>query len=285
MKIGIFVFQTGASVDVAVLAKHAEELGFESFWVPEHAIVPVHTTSPFSGAPDGVIPESYSHIVDPFVALGRASAVTQTIKLGTGICLVPEHNPLQLAKQVATLDYFSGGRFIFGIGTGWLKEESDIMGADFAHRWRQTREAILAMKELWAHEEAEFHGIHYDFPLVKSFPKPAQHPHPPIFLGGNAKNVFKRVVEWGDGWMPSRVPVEEIKRGCATLNELAEQAGREPRSIEVLAFGQDGQFREREVIADLEAAGVSRVTIWLSPTEGDAALVAMDEIARQVLTA
>ena len=285
MKIGIFVFQTGASVDVAILAKHAEELGFESFWVPEHAIVPVHTTSPFSGAPDGVIPESYSHIVDPFVALGRASAVTQTIKLGTGICLVPEHNPLQLAKQVATLDYFSGGRFIFGIGTGWLKEESDIMGADFAHRWRQTREAILAMKELWAHEEAEYHGTYYDFPLVKSFPKPAQQPHPPIFLGGNAKNVFKRVVEWGDGWMPSRVPVEEIKRGCATLNELAQQAGREPRSIEVLAFGQDSQFREREIIADLEAAGVSRVTIWLSPTEGDAALTAMDEIARQVLAA
>ena len=144
MKIGIFVFETAHSVDTAILAKRAEELGFEAFWVPEHAVIPVKTTSPFRGSPDGVIPDSYKRIVDPFIALARAAAVTQTIKLGTGVCLVPERNPLILAKEVATLDHFSGGRFIFGIGAGWLKEETEIMGGDFSHRWTQTREAILA---------------------------------------------------------------------------------------------------------------------------------------------
>jgi probable F420-dependent oxidoreductase len=283
MKIGVFVFATPESLDPAVLAKRAEELGFESFWVPEHAIIPVKTTSPYRGSPGGVIPDSYSRIVDPFVALARASAVTQTIKLGTGICLVPERNPLLLAKEIATLDQFSGGRFIFGIGAGWLKEETEIMGGDFAHRWTQTREAILAMKELWAQEEAEFHGKYYDFPPVRSFPKPAQRPHPPIFLGGNARQVFKRVVEWGDGWMPTRTSAEEIRQGCATLKALAVQAGRDPRSIEVVAFGQAGQFRDRAAIEELEGAGASRVTIWLTQTVGEAALAETETIARQVL--
>ena len=154
MNVGIFVFETADSLDTAVLAKHAEELGFESFWVPEHPVIPVTTSSPYRGSSDGVIPDAYKRIVDPFVALARASAVTTTIKLGTGICLVPEHNPLMLAKTIATLDHFSGGRFIFGIGAGWLKEETEVMGGDFPHRWTQTREAILAMKELWTKDEA-----------------------------------------------------------------------------------------------------------------------------------
>ena len=149
MNVGIFVFQINTSVDSAVLAKHAEDLGFESYWVPEHAILPVHTTSRFPGSPDGAVPDAYGRIVDPFIALARASAVTQTIKLGTGICLVPEHNPLHLAKVISSLDQASGGRFLFGIGAGWHKEESEMMGGDFAHRWTQTRDAVLAMKALW----------------------------------------------------------------------------------------------------------------------------------------
>ena len=138
MEIGIFVDETGSSVDPAVLAKRAEELGFESFWVSEHVIIPLETTSPYPGSADGIMPETCNRIVDPFVTLARVSAVTTTIKLGTGVCLVPEHNPLLLAKEVATLDHFSGGRFIFGIGAGWLKAETEIMGGDFAHRWTQT---------------------------------------------------------------------------------------------------------------------------------------------------
>ena len=283
MEIGIFVFQTGSSMDPSVLAKRAEELGFESFWVPETVIMPIDTSSPNRTTSTGPVPENYNQVVDPFIILARASAVTTTIKLGTGICLVPERNPLLLAKEVATLDHFSGGRFIFGIGAGWLKEEVEIMGGDFAHRWTQTRDAVLAMKELWTKDEAEYHGAYYDFPPVKSFPKPVQKPHPPVLLGGTARNVFKRVVEWGDGWMPARVSADVIKRGRDTLNELAQKAGRDPASIHVMAFGGPGQFRDREAIKDLEQAGADRVTIWLDNAEGDQSLPELEEIARQLL--
>ena len=282
MNIGLFVFQNDTSLDPAVLAKRAEELGFESYWVPEHPIIPVETPSIDPDFPDD--PAEFSHMVDPFVALARASATTSTIKLGTGICLVPEHNPLDLAKKIATLDHFSGGRFIFGIGAGWLKEETEIMGGDFTHRWTQARDAVLAMKELWTKEEAEYHGTHYDFPAVRSFPKPAQKPHPPVLLGGTARNVFKRVVEWGDGWMPGGgASVEAISRGREALNDLAQKAGRDPASIQVLAFGGPGGFRDRQVIDDYEQAGADRVTIFLDNTEGNQALQRMEEIARRVL--
>ena len=282
MNIGLFVFVTERSLDPAVLAMRAEELGFESFWVPEHTIMPVHTSSRFRGSSNELIPDDYSRIVDPFVALARAAAATRRIKLGTGVCLVPERNPLLLAKEVATLDQHSGGRFIFGIGAGWLKEETEIMGGDFPHRWRQTREAILAMKELWTKLESEFHGEYYDFPPVRSFPKPVQAPHPPVLLGSTDKNVFRRVVEWGDGWMPTRVSVEDVLRGRAILDDLAEKAGRDPRSIEVTAFGQPGDFRDRSDIRQLEESGVNRVTFWFK-SEGDGDLEAIEEVARQVL--
>ncbi|HEY5932836.1 MAG TPA: LLM class F420-dependent oxidoreductase [Nitrospira sp.] len=282
MQFGIFVFETAFSLDTAMLAKHAEDLGFESFWVPEHPIIPVTTSSPYRGSPDGVIPDAYKRIVDPFVALARASAVTKTIKLGTGICLVPEHNPLMLAKTIATLDHFSGGRFMFGIGAGWLQEETEVMGGDFPHRWTQTREAILAMKELWTKDEAEYHGQYYNFPPVLAFPKPVQKPHPPVLLGGTARQVFQRIVEWGDGWMPNRVTTDDIRRGRSILNELAEQVGRDPKSLEVLAFGFSGQFRSRAALQELEEAGANRTTIWLDQTAGDAALTEMEQIAKQV---
>ena len=283
MDIGIFVFESDSSADPAVLARRAEELGFESFWVPEHPVIPLKTSSPYPASADGIIPDVYGRIVDPFIALSRASAVTSKIKLGTGICLVPERNPLLLAKEIATLDLYSEGRFIFGIGAGWLKEETEAMGGDFPHRWTQTKDSILAMKELWTKDEAEYHGTHYDFPPVRSFPKPVQKPHPPVFLGGKALNAFKRVVEWGDGWMPNRASVEEIRQGRETLDRLAKEAGRDPSTIRVMAFGASGQFRDREAIMDLEQAGADRVTIWLDNTEGAGALREMEDIARLVL--
>ena len=283
MDIGIFVFETNASMDPAVLAKRAEELGFESFWAAEHPIIPVRITTPYPFASDGIIPDPYNRIADPFISLARASAVTTTIKLGTGICLVPEHNPLLLAKEVATLDHFSGGRFIFGIGAGWLREETELMGGDFPRRWTQTKDAVLAMKELWTKDEAEYHGTHYDFPPVKSYPKPTQRPHPPVYLGGKARNAFKRVVEWGDGWMPAWVSPDEIKHGRETMNQLAAKAGRNPASIQILAFGTPGQFKDREAIKDLEEAGADQVTIWLDNTEINQAMAELDEIASAVL--
>ena len=280
MNIGISARASSTSLDPALLAKRAEELGFESFWLPEHPILPVHTTSRYGGTPDGSIPPSMADMADPLVGLSRASAATSNIKLGTSISLVPEHNPIMQAKQIATLDHFSGGRFLFGIGAGWLKEETEIMGGNFEHRWGQTREAILAMKELWTKDEAEFHGRYYDFPAVKCSPKPAQKPHPPVFLGGYASNVFKRVVAWGDGWMPVRVTEEQVKAGRATLDELAEAAGRDPKSIQLIVCNINP---DKDLVRRYEDAGATRVTIPLPLDSGEGSLSEMERIAEQVL--
>lgn len=279
MDIGISTFLTDYSVDVAVVARRAEELGFASLWLPEHSILPVNSGTPWPGSADGKIPKVYADIVDPFVALGRASAVTTTLKLGTGICLVPERNPLLLAKEVATIDMYSKGRFQFGIGAGWLREETDIMGGDFAHRWAQTREAILAMKQLWTTVESEYHGKYYDFPPVYSFPGPAQRPHPPVLLGGMAKNVFKRVVEYGDGWMPNRVTPEDVKKGRAKLDELAAAAGRDPKSIQIMVFGQQA---DRDLLKTLEEAGADSVAVRLETASEEESLNSLEKMAEAV---
>jgi probable F420-dependent oxidoreductase len=258
MNVGVSVPLPAYRVDVGFMARTAEELGFESFWCAEHPFIPVESASRFPGSADGVIPESYSHFVDPFVALARASGVTSRIKLGTGIVLVPERHPLLLAKEVSTLDHFSGGRFLFGIGAGWLREETQIMGGDFDRRWTQTRESILAMKELWTKPEAEFHGTYFDFPRVRSYPKPAQKPHPPVILGGGAKNVLQRVVAWGDGWLPNRITPEELGQSRATLDRLAKEAGRDPGAITISVHGQPA---DRELVRRLLDAGATRVIV------------------------
>ena len=282
MDIGISMFLTSDSIDVASLARRCEDLGFESLWLPEHPAIPVRTSSPWPGSPDGVIPPEYSQIVDPFVALARASGVTNNLKLGTGICLVPERHPILLAKEIATLDHYSGGRFLFGIGTGWLSEETELFGTSFKSRAGYTRESILAMKELWTKEESEYHGKFVDFPLVKSFPKPVQQPHPPVYLGGMAKNVFQRVVSWGDGWMPNRVTPEIVGNGRRELDRLAREAGRDPSSLKVSVFGQPA---DPELIRDFEAAGADRVMLRLTSGAAEApALAELEEIARKVLT-
>ncbi len=280
MDVGVSMAISSKSMDVAVLAQRAEALGFESFWLPEHPVIPVTTTSKYGGTPDGSIPPMMMDMADPFISLARASAVTEKIMLGTSICLVPEHNPIAQAKQIATLDRLSNGRFIFGIGAGWLREETEIMGGDFDHRWGQTREAILAMKELWTKEESEFHGRFYDFPPVKSFPKPVQKPHPPVFLGGDAPNVFKRVVAWGDGWMPVRADVEKVKQGRATMDELAEAAGRDPRSIQLSVYGAP---HDRDEIAKYEEAGANRAIVNLPSTLEGEGLAGLEQLAKKVL--
>jgi len=268
MNVGISVPLPAYLVDVGAMARTAEALGFESFWCAEHPFIPVRTTSRFPGSEDGVIPESYSHFIDPFVALARASGTTSRIKLGTGIVLVPERHPLLLAKEVSTLDLFSGGRFLFGVGAGWLREETQIMGGDFDHRWTQTRESILAMKELWTKTEAEFHGKYYDFPPVRSYPKPAQKPHPPVLLGGGAKNVLQRVATWGDGWLPNRITPDQLRESRATLDRLAKDAGRDPAAITISVHGQPA---DRGLIQRLLEAGANRVIIRpaTSKTEPD----------------
>ena len=281
MNVGISVPLPAYQVDVASMARTAEALGFESLWCAEHPIMPVHSKSRFPGSADGVIPESYSHFIDPFVALARASGVTRTLKLGTGITLVPERNPLLLAKEISTLDLFSGGRFLFGIGTGWHREETTIMGGDFDHRWSQAREAVLVMKELWTKQEAEFHGKYYDFPPVRSYPKPAQKPHPPVILGGHAKNVLERVVEWGDGWLPNRATPAEVEMSRNKLGAMAKQAGRDPAKITISAFGQPA---DRDLVHRFLDAGATRVIIRPpAATTEQEMQKALEDIARTVL--
>jgi len=281
MNVGVSVPLPAYSVDVGAMARDAEELGFESIWCAEHPIMPVTTTSKFPGSADGVVPESYSHFVDPFVALARASGMTTRLRLGTGITLVPERNPLLLAKEISTLDLFSGGRFLFGIGTGWHREETAIMGGDFDHRWTQAREAVLVMKELWTKAEAEYHGTYYDFPPVRSYPKPAQKPHPPVILGGHARTVLDRVAEWGDGWLPNRATPDEVKAGRARLDELAKKAGRNPAALTISVFGQPA---DRDLIRRYLDAGANRVVVRPPTASTEAEMHAgLQQIADAVL--
>ena len=256
MNVGTSVPLPAYTIDPAFMARKAEELGFDSIWYAEHPVLPVNSASQFpSGGP---IPETYAHFADPYIALARASSVTSTIKLATGITLVPERNPLVLAKEIATLDRFSGGRFMFGIGAGWNREETEIMGGDFDHRWTQTREAVAVLKELWTKDEAEYHGRYYDFPPVKCNPKPVQQPHPPVILGGMARNVLRRVATWGDGWMPNRITPSDLERSRATLDNLAAELGRDPASLTITVYGQDA---DRGALQSLFDAGADRVVV------------------------
>ncbi len=257
MSVGVSTPLPAYTVDPAFMAKKAEELGFESLWYAEHPAVPVHSDSPFP-ATGGEIPWTYSHFTDPYIALARASGATSTIKLGTGITLVPERNPLLLAKEIASLDRFSGGRFLFGIGTGWLREETEIFGGDFEHRWTQTREALEVMKELWTKDEAEYHGKYYNFPPVKSYPKPAQQPHPPIIIGGMARNVLRRIVSHADGWLPNRITPAEVEDSRKRLDAMAEEVGRDPKSITISIYGQPA---ENDLVQSYLNAGADRVVV------------------------
>ena len=280
MEVGISTFPTDYSIDIAILAKKAEDFGYDSLWLAEHPILPVNSKTPWPGSPDGKIPKKYADTADPFVALGRASAVTEKLLLGTGICLVPERNPLILAKEIATLDMYSKGRFLFGIGAGWLREETEIMGGDFPHRWTQTREAVMAMKELWTTVESEFHGTYYDFPPVYSFPMPTQRPHPPIYLGGHAKNVFKRLVSWGNAWMPNRITPQEIEDGRKQIESLCIESGRDPNEIGITVYGVAA---DRELLKDFESAGAERAVVSIDSVEEKQAIEQLEDMAGKLL--
>lgn len=237
MKIGIFAMLSESTIDPVSAGRKCEELGFESIWVPEHAIIPVHTKVPYF-ALDGKIPEPYTRFPDPFVLLAMMSSVTTRLKLGTAICLVPERHPLALAKEVATLDYFSGGRFLFGIGAGWQAEESEIMGVDFRRRWPITREYLRAMKELWTRPEASFEGQFLKFPAVIANPKPAHKPHPPIFIGAGGLNwkrerAIRDTVDLGDGWMPVALPPKDLAADLGVMKQLCAEAGRDFNRLEI----------------------------------------------------
>jgi probable F420-dependent oxidoreductase len=202
-------------------------------------------------------------MVDQMIGLSTAAAATGTLRLGTGVCLVPEHHPIDLAKRIATIDLFSGGRFILGVGAGWSPEESAAMGASFGRRWAQTREAIAVMKTLWTQEEPEFHGDFYDFPPVRFYPKPAQTPHPPVLLGGSSKYLFQRIASWADGWIPIGITPDDLRAGRAEIARLCESKGRDPDTVDVTIYGIAA---DSESIDAFRAAGADRATISVNPS-------------------
>jgi probable F420-dependent oxidoreductase len=265
MSVGIIVPLPAYTINPAFIAHKAEALGFESIWYHEHPILPVDSASPFP-ATGGEIPWTYRHFSEPYIALAMAAAVTRTIKLATGITLVTERNPLILAKEVAVLDLHSHGRFIFGVGAGWNREETTMMGGDFDHRWTQAREAVLALKALWTQEEAEFHGRYYNFPPVYCYPKPVQKPHPPVLLGGNAPNVLQRVARYADGWLPNRITPPQVEDSRKRLDTLVTEQGRDPASVVISVFGQPPDTNRGQVEAFLQAGAV-RVAVWAAHCE------------------
>src|SRR5437667_10262261 len=203
MRYGLCIFLTHYAASPAATARAAEDFGFEALWVPEHPCIPVHYETPFPGSADGKAPRPYWSSYDPFVALSFAAAATSKISLATGICLVAERDPIVTAKEVASLDHLSGGRFLFGVGAGWNREEMENHGTDPRTRFSLMAERVEAMKALWTDDEAEYHGRHVDFEPSWSWPKPVQKPHPPILVGGNGQKVIDRVLRFGDEWMPT----------------------------------------------------------------------------------
>jgi probable F420-dependent oxidoreductase len=239
MQFGVFIFPTEYTIDVVDLARAAEDQGFDSLWVPEHTHIPAERRSPWPGGAQ--LPREYSHALDPFLALTAAAAVTSRLRLGTGVCLVIERDPIITAKEVATLDHLSGGRCLFGVGGGWNLEEMANHGTDPATRWKLMRERILAMKQIWTHDEATFNGDFVHFDRIWSWPKPVQQPHPPIVVGGNGAHTLRRVVDYGDEWMPiSRgADTTSIDERIPELARLAAAAGRNPIPISIFGLRPD----------------------------------------------
>ena len=276
MHFGVAMFATDYAMRPDDLARALEERGFESFWVPEHTHIPTSRRSPFPAGGD--LPKDYWHTYDPFVALTAAAAATTTLRLGTGICLVVERDPIVTAKEVATLDQLSRGRFIFGIGGGWNAEEMEHHGTPFKKRWHVLRERVLAMREIWTKDEPEFHGEFVNFDKMWAWPKPAQKPHPPILMGGDGARTFDRVVEFCDGWMPVLAGrPSELGPKIQALKERMRAAGRDPASLDVTMFGVRP---DRKAIDQLAEVGVNRIVFMVPSALPEALLPRLDACAR-----
>jgi len=264
---GVAIFPTEYAISMTELAPAAEQLGFESLWVAEHSHIPTSRESPWPGGPE--LPKQYWHTMDPFVALTVAALASKTIRIATGICLLIQRDPIHTAKETASLDVVSGGRFIFGIGGGWNREEMADHGTDFKGRWKVLREKTEAIKAIWTNDPAEYHGDTVDFGPMWAFPKPLQKPHPPVILGGSGPKILERVVRYADGWMPNRGDVVER---IPELQRMARDAGRDPIPVTYYPKANAGEIER------LREAGVDRL-IWYVPADGrDAALRKLEEL-------
>jgi len=275
MHFGVTMFPADYAMNVVDLGRAAEGLGFESLFLPEHTHIPTSRRTPRPGGGELPLPDEYAHTLDPFVALGAVAAATSRLKLGTGICLLIQRDPIITAKEVASVDHLSGGRFLFGIGAGWNREEVESHGTTFKTRWRLLREQVAAMKAIWAEEEAEFHGELVDFGPLWSWPKPIQRPHPPILMGGDLPQTMRRVIEYADEWMPHPGRGEQsTAERVAAFHALCQEAGRAP--MPVTMYGAPAEPAEVE---SYRAAGVARCVFRLPPADADAVLPVLERCA------
>jgi probable F420-dependent oxidoreductase len=275
MHIGICIFATDYAIRIDELAREAEQRGFESLFVPEHTHIPASRRTPFPGGTE--LPKEYSHTHDPFVSLMLAAAVTKTLRIGTGICLIIERDTITTAKSVASLDLLSNGRFEFGIGAGWNAEEMENHGTEFKTRFTRLREQVLAMKEIWTKDEAEYHGRFVNFDKIWAWPKPAQKPNPPVLLGGESGHTLQRVVDFCEGWFPRGRSPEVILPGIKDLKTRAEKAGRDFKSISISVFGARP---DQATLDSYASGGVTRAILRL-PSEGrDKILPLLDQYAK-----
>ena len=273
MEIGAAIFFTDYSITPAELAVALEERGFDSLWVAEHSHIPVPRRTPPPGG--GELPKRYYDVMDPFVTLTAAAAVTKTLKLGTGVCLVIQRDTIQTAKLVASIDQVSGGRFLFGIGGGWNVEEIEAHGTVFATRMLKMREQIEAMKEIWTQSTAQYDGEIVKVPPMMTWPKPVQKPHPPILLGGAFPWAARRAIRYGDGWYPnasSGDPEEYLRR----FHQMAAEAGRDPLSLPVTLGGGPEDLAKLQRFREL---GVARVNVSLPAEAADVILPILDRWA------
>jgi probable F420-dependent oxidoreductase len=274
MRVGAFYFPTDYGINLAELGRALEDRGFDSLFVPEHTHIPVGRRTPFPGG--GELPKRYAHTHDPFVGLAFAAAATKKLLVGTGICLVPQHEPLVTAKAIATLDQLSNGRFVFGIGGGWNVDEMENHGARYETRFKMMREYVLAMKALWTEDEASYPGEFVNFDPVWSWPKPAQRPHPPIILGGESDHTLRRVIDYCDGWFPRPRGGFEAATAQDRLKRMAEQMKRDPATLTITVFGAPA---EAATLAAYEKAGIPNALLAIPDGTRDEILRHLDTIA------
>jgi probable F420-dependent oxidoreductase len=282
MDIGAAMFFTDYSMPPGELARALEARGFESVWAPEHSHIPTSRETPFPSG--GELPKQYYDVMDPFVTLGAAASVTKTIKLGTGVCLVVQRDPIQTAKSVASLDQVSGGRFLFGVGGGWNAEEMADHGTDFRYRFKLMRERIEAMKAIWTETKPEYHGAMVDFPAMMTWPKPLQKPHPPVIVGGMFPHAARRALRYGDGWIPHlrRPQYEDVTDFLPQFRQMAAEAGRDLADVPLTVWGVP---EDLDRLKRYREQGVARGVVQLAAEKADTIMPILDrwaELIRQL---
>ena len=279
MQVGAAMFFTDYSMGAGDLARALEARGFESVWAPEHSHIPTSRRSPYQAG--GELPKQYYDVMDPFVTLSAAAAATKAIKLGTGVCLITQRDPIQTAKLVASLDQVSGGRFLFGIGGGWNGEEMEDHGTEFKTRFKLMRERVEAMKEIWTKDAAEYHGDLVDFPPMAAWPKPVQKPHPPVIVGGAFPHSARRALRYGDGWIPnaSRQHYADVTDFLPQFKEMASEMGRDIAQVPVTIWGATEDYDRLRRYQD---QGIARVVVSLPPENAPKTLPALDRWAELI---